>query len=129
MGSTVLATIRHQQPPEARTEAHLPCVGACHTRNLPAKLAGQLAVRMRALARTSTRAQHLALVGDRQVVRTLRDMPHKMTFNGGKASLREHLLLLLPGGVDCAPAHLAILIVYPRPEQRLTKFCQRIRIG
>ena len=77
----------------------------------------------------SIRAQHLALVGDRQVVRALRDMPHKMALDGGKAGPREHLLLLLPGGVDGPPAHLAILIVHPGPEQRLAKFCQRIRIG
>ena len=30
------------------------------------------------------RAQHLALVGDRQVVRALRDMLHKMALDGGK---------------------------------------------
>src|SRR5262249_41421876 len=73
--------------------------------------------------------QPLALVGDRQVMCALWDMPHKMALDGGKAGPREHLLLLLPGRMDCAPAHLAILIVYPRPEQRLAKFCQCIRIG
>src|SRR5437867_13442593 len=95
MGTAVLATIRHQQPPEARTGARPP----------------------------------LAFVGDCQVVRALRDMPHKVALDSGKAGSGEHLLLLLPGGMDRSPAHLAILIIHPRPEQRLTKSCQGIRIG
>src|SRR5882724_11369687 len=74
-------------------------------------------------------ARRLALVGDSQVVRALRHMPHKMALDRSKAGLREHLVLLVPGGMDSPPTHLAILIVHPGPEEWLTKFFQGIRIG
>ena len=67
-------------------------------------------------------------MGDGEVVRALRDMSHKMALDGGKAGLREHLVLLPPGRMDRPPDHLAILIVHPGPEERLTKFFQGIRI-
>src|SRR5882672_9923943 len=88
----------------------------------PASMAGVVAGR-------STRAQHLAFVGDRQIVWALRDMPHKMALDRGKAGPCEHLMLRLPGGMHGPPAHLTILIVHPGPEEWLAKFCQRIRIG
>ena len=67
-------------------------------------------------------AHRLALVGDSEVVRALRHMPHKIPLDGGIAGLCEHLVLLVPGGMDSPPAHLAILIVDPGPEEWLTKF-------
>ena len=68
-------------------------------------------------------------MGDGQVVGALGNMPHKMAFDGGKAGLREHLLLRLPGWMHRPPAHLAILVVNPGPEEWLARFFQTIRIG
>src|SRR6266446_3540535 len=83
----------------------------------------------RQFGRATSHAQHLALVGDRQIMGALRDMSHKMALDGVKAGLREHLVLRQPGGMNGPPDHHAILIVQAGPEERLTKFFQSIRIG
>ena len=75
------------------------------------------------------RGSQLAFVGDGEVMRALGHMLHKMPLDGGKASLCEHVVLFVPGGMDRPPAHLTILIVDPGPEEWLPKFFQGVRIG